>query len=48
MGGSDHEAQAVSQALADLAGAGYVMAMPRRGVEPTMYALTGASRLVFG
>ena len=39
---------AVSQALADLTAAGYVAALPRRGLDPTPYAFTGASRLIFG
>jgi DNA-binding transcriptional ArsR family regulator len=39
---------AVSQALAELGAAGYVVARPRRGLEPTTYALTGPSRLIFG
>lgn len=38
----------VSQALADLGRAGYVGPRARRGAEPTAYALTGASRLIFG
>ena len=37
-----------SQALADLGRAGYVGTRPRRGAEPTTYALTGPSRLIFG
>jgi hypothetical protein len=39
---------AVSHALADLVGAGYVLPLQRHGVQPGTYALTGASRLVFG
>jgi hypothetical protein len=37
----------VSQALKDLAQAGCVVVLPRNGNEPTTYALSGASRLVF-
>jgi hypothetical protein len=38
----------VSQALADLGRAGYAGPRPRRGADATTYALTGASRLIFG
>ncbi len=38
----------VSQALADLGRAGYVSQRPRYGGDATTYALTGASRLIFG
>jgi hypothetical protein len=39
---------AVSQALADLVRAGYVLPLQRHGVQPGTYAFTGASRLIFG
>lgn len=39
---------AVSQSLADLGRAGYVVTLQRRGLEPGTYAFTGASRLIFG
>jgi hypothetical protein len=38
---------AVSQALGFLMRYGYVMSIPRRGLTPTQYVLTGASRLIF-
>ncbi len=38
---------AVSKALRDLIGSGYVEPLPRRGASPMKYVLTGASRLVF-
>lgn len=36
-----------STALKDMVAAGYVVALPRRGAEPTAYALTGRARLAF-
>lgn len=39
---------AVSGALAFLTQQGYVTASPRAGAEPTRYALSGVSRLIFG
>lgn len=38
----------VSQALNDLGHAGYAGPLPRCGADATAYALTGASRLIFG
>lgn len=38
---------AVSQALSDLGATGYVIPLPRRGLEPGKYAFTGVSRLIF-
>jgi hypothetical protein len=37
----------VSQALKDLVQAGCVVSLPRQGAQPTAYALSGASLLVF-
>lgn len=39
---------AVSQALSFLTQQGYVLALPRNGADPTQYALSGVSRLIFG
>ena len=39
---------AVSVALAFLTKEGYVVALPRRGADPTRYVLSGTSRLIFG
>lgn len=38
----------VSTAARDLIAEGYVLALPRRGSDPTRYVLSGVSRLVFG
>jgi hypothetical protein len=39
---------AVSGAVTALEQDGFVVALARRGVDPTRYALSGVSRLVFG
>jgi hypothetical protein len=39
---------AVSNAVTALIGLGYVVALPRSGIDQTQYVLTGVSRLIFG